>query len=71
MTAVLELAEVGRRYGELRAVDSVTLEIEAGSRHALIGPNGAGKSTLFHLISGTVRATSGRIRFLGRRHHPA
>ncbi|HEY7691771.1 MAG TPA: ABC transporter ATP-binding protein [Gaiellaceae bacterium] len=65
MTPVLELADVGRRYGELRAVDSVTLEVAAGSRHALIGPNGAGKSTLFHLISGTVRATSGRIRFLG------
>ncbi|HEY1370418.1 MAG TPA: ABC transporter ATP-binding protein [Gaiellaceae bacterium] len=65
MTAVLELADVGRRYGQLRAVDSVTLDVEAGSRHALIGPNGAGKSTLFHLISGTVRATSGRIRFLG------
>jgi branched-chain amino acid transport system ATP-binding protein len=43
----------------------VTLEVAAGARHALIGPNGAGKSTLFHLISGTVRATSGRIRFLG------
>jgi branched-chain amino acid transport system ATP-binding protein len=65
VTAVLELADVGRRYGELRAVDSVTLAVEAGSRHALIGPNGAGKSTLFHLISGTVRPTSGRIRFLG------
>jgi branched-chain amino acid transport system ATP-binding protein len=65
MTAVLELVDVGRRYGELRAVDSVTLDVEAGSRHALIGPNGAGKSTLFHLISGTVRPTSGRIRFLG------
>jgi len=62
---VLELADVSRRYGELLAVDSVTLEVEAGSRHALIGPNGAGKSTLFNLISGTVRATSGRIRFLG------
>jgi branched-chain amino acid transport system ATP-binding protein len=65
MTVALELVDVGRRYGELRAVDSVTLEVEAGSRHALIGPNGAGKSTLFGLISGTVRATSGRIRFLG------
>jgi branched-chain amino acid transport system ATP-binding protein len=65
MTAVLELADVGRRYGELRAVDAVTLQVDAGSRHALIGPNGAGKTTLFHLISGTVRATSGRIRFLG------
>jgi branched-chain amino acid transport system ATP-binding protein len=65
VTAVLELDGVGRRYGELRAVDSVTLEVGAGSRHALIGPNGAGKSTLFHLISGAVRPSSGRIRLLG------
>src|SRR5262249_55148445 len=65
VTAVLELEGVGRRYGELRAVDSVTVQVEAGSRHALIGPNRAGKSTLFHLISGTVRPSSGRVRFLG------
>jgi branched-chain amino acid transport system ATP-binding protein len=65
MTAVLELEDVGRRYGELLAVVAVTLDVEAGSRHALIGPNGAGKSTLFHVISGTVRPTSGRIRFFG------
>jgi branched-chain amino acid transport system ATP-binding protein len=65
MTAALELENVTRRYGELRAVDSVTLDVEAGSRHALIGPNGAGKSTLFNAISGTVRPSSGRIRFFG------
>jgi branched-chain amino acid transport system ATP-binding protein len=63
--SVLELQEVGRRYGELRAVEGVTLAVDAGSRHAVIGPNGAGKSTLFHLISGTVRPTSGRVRFAG------
>jgi branched-chain amino acid transport system ATP-binding protein len=65
VTAVLELEGLGRRYGELDAVSDVTLAIEAGSRHALIWPNGAGKSTLFGLISGTVRSTSGRIRFDG------
>src|SRR5262249_26469499 len=65
MTAALELEEVGRRYGELRAVDSVTLTVEPASRHALIGPNGAGKATPFHVISRTVRPTSGRIRFFG------
>ena len=59
MTPVLELTDIGRRYGELRAVEEVTLEVEAGSRHALIGPNGAGKSTLFNLISGTVRRNLG------------
>jgi branched-chain amino acid transport system ATP-binding protein len=64
--SVLELEGVGRRYGELHAVSDVTLAVETGSRHALIGPNGAGKSTLFGLISGTVRSTSGRIRFAGR-----
>jgi branched-chain amino acid transport system ATP-binding protein len=63
--SVVELQDVGRRYGELRAVDGVTLAVEAGARHAVIGPNGAGKSTLFHLISGTVRPTSGRVRFAG------
>jgi branched-chain amino acid transport system ATP-binding protein len=66
MSAVLELEGLGRRYGELHAVSEVSLAVEAGSRHALIGPNGAGKSTLFGLISGTVRATSGRIRFDGQ-----
>src|SRR5262249_39902795 len=65
MTVALELVDVGRRYGELRAVQSVTLEVETGSRHAPIGPNGAGKSALFGLIAGRVRAASGRIRFLG------
>jgi branched-chain amino acid transport system ATP-binding protein len=65
MTAVLELDGIGRRYGQLDAVADVTLTVDRGSRHALIGPNGAGKSTLFGLISGTVRPTSGRIRFDG------
>jgi branched-chain amino acid transport system ATP-binding protein len=66
MTPIVELDAVGRRYGELKAVDAVSLSVEPGLRYALIGPNGAGKSTLFGLISGTLRATSGRIRFDGR-----
>jgi branched-chain amino acid transport system ATP-binding protein len=66
VTAILELDGVGRRYGKLQAVDSVSLAIDVGARYALIGPNGAGKSTLFGLISGTVRTTSGRIRLDGR-----
>jgi branched-chain amino acid transport system ATP-binding protein len=63
--AVLELQGVSKRFGELHAVEDVTLAVEAGSRHALIGPNGAGKSTLFNLISGTVRPSAGRVRFAG------
>jgi zinc/manganese transport system ATP-binding protein len=61
MTLALELVDVGRRYGELRAVQSVTLEVEAGSRHALIGPNGAGKSTLFRGLAGILKPLAGSI----------
>jgi branched-chain amino acid transport system ATP-binding protein len=65
MTPLLELEQVARAYGGLRAVDGVDLQIEAGARHGLIGPNGAGKSTLFKLVLGAERVTSGQVRFDG------
>jgi branched-chain amino acid transport system ATP-binding protein len=57
----LVLENVSRQFGGLRAVDGVTLTVEAGERHAVIGPNGAGKTTLFNLISGELAPTAGRI----------
>jgi branched-chain amino acid transport system ATP-binding protein len=62
----LQLDNVSKSYGAVRAVRDVSLEIMAGERRALIGPNGAGKTTLFHLISGVVPVTAGRIAFFGR-----
>ncbi|MCK0111590.1 ABC transporter ATP-binding protein [Ornithinimicrobium sp. F0845] len=56
---------LSRHFGSLRAVQEVTFEVRAGSRHAVIGPNGAGKSTLFALIAGALPATSGRVRLHG------
>lgn len=64
--AALELAGVTKRFGRTEILGGVDLAIPVGERHALIGPNGAGKSTLFHLMSGRLPATSGRIRLLGR-----
>jgi branched-chain amino acid transport system ATP-binding protein len=66
MTAVLECTGVTKRFGQLAAVEDVSLTVEQGARHALIGPNGAGKSTFFNLLSGTLTPTSGRILFNGR-----
>jgi branched-chain amino acid transport system ATP-binding protein len=66
MTAVLECSGVSKRFGQLAAVDDVSLTIERGARHALIGPNGAGKSTFFNLLAGTLRPTAGTIVFDGR-----
>jgi branched-chain amino acid transport system ATP-binding protein len=63
MPACLELRDVSRVFGGLRAVDGVSLAIQPGERRALIGPNGAGKTTLFNLISGEVRPSAGTIRF--------
>ena len=63
---LLKLDNVGKRFGGLRAVENVSLEIHEGDRHAIIGPNGAGKSTLFNLITGRLRPTTGRIWFDGR-----
>jgi branched-chain amino acid transport system ATP-binding protein len=63
---VLELREVKRHFGGIRAVDGVTLTIEQSTVTALIGPNGAGKSTLFALMMGEIPLTSGEILLDGR-----
>ncbi len=54
------------RFGALRALEDVDLEVAPGERVALVGPNGAGKSTLLGLLNGTVRPSSGRVEVLGR-----
>jgi neutral amino acid transport system ATP-binding protein len=67
VTAILEVREVVRAFGGLRAVDDASFDVEAGSITALIGPNGAGKSTLFNVVSGFLAAERGLVQFEGRR----
>ena len=66
-TAILEVQDVVRRFGGLRAVDEASFHVDDGSITALIGPNGAGKSTLFNVISGFLSAERGTVQFEGRR----
>jgi len=63
---VLEILNLRKNFGALKATDDVSLTLMPGEIHALIGPNGAGKSTLIQQISGALTPTSGTIRFLGR-----
>lgn len=63
---LLDVQELVKDFGGLRAVDGCTLEVKRGTITGLIGPNGAGKTTLFGLISGFHRPTSGRVYFRGR-----
>src|SRR5262249_7389011 len=63
---VLEVTEVSKHFGGIRAVSHASLALGAGEIHALIGPNGAGKTTLFNLISGLYPSGTGQIRLDGR-----
>jgi branched-chain amino acid transport system ATP-binding protein len=63
---MLEVKDLSKSFGGLRAVAQVGFSVAEGEIAALIGPNGAGKTTLFGLISGFIRPDSGHIRFAGR-----
>jgi len=64
MSALLELEDVHARYGPIRVLHGISLEVGDGAIVALLGANGAGKTTTLRAISGTVRR-DGRIRFSG------
>lgn len=70
---MLEVRDVTKSFGGIRAVDGCSLDIRERSITGLIGPNGAGKSTLFNLIAGLYEPDSGEVWFRGRRidHLPA
>ncbi|MCW4458561.1 ABC transporter ATP-binding protein [Microbacterium sp. MPKO10] len=65
MTTLAHFDSVTRRYGDVTALDNVTLDIESGHIVGLLGPNGAGKTTLLSLLQGLRRPTSGTVRLFG------
>jgi neutral amino acid transport system ATP-binding protein len=63
---LLELEDVVKRFGGIRAVDGATMEVREGGITALIGPNGAGKTTLFNVVTGFYRGDRGSVTFDGQ-----
>lgn len=72
MTAhlLLDVADVSKRFGGVKALDSVGLQVPHGSIVGLIGPNGAGKTTFFNVITGLYPADSGIFLFDGAPYFP-
>jgi ABC-2 type transport system ATP-binding protein len=63
---VIEVERLQKKYGNLVAVNEVSLSVQAGKIFGLLGPNGAGKSTTLGCISGLLKPTSGRVHVLGQ-----
>ena len=61
-----EVKDLSIRFGGLKALDSISFEIEKGEIYAIIGPNGAGKTTLFNCINGIYKPNRGKVVFKGR-----
>jgi urea transport system ATP-binding protein len=66
MTTVLEVDRVAVSFDGFRALDALTLTLQAGELRCVVGPNGAGKTTLMDVITGKTRPDEGSVRFDGR-----
>ncbi len=63
---MIELRDIEKHFGRVRALQGVSLEVAAGSIHGIVGENGAGKSTLMKVLTGYLHRTAGTIVFQGR-----
>ncbi|MFO0723490.1 MAG: ABC transporter ATP-binding protein [Myxococcota bacterium] len=65
-SAILEAAGLVRRFGAIRAVDGLSLSVNAGEIYGLVGPDGAGKTTTMRMLAGVLTPEQGTIRVLGK-----
>jgi branched-chain amino acid transport system ATP-binding protein len=62
---LLEASGIAQRFGALVVLDGVDFQLAAGESVGVVGPNGAGKTTLLSILAGSIRPTSGRVRYQG------
>jgi branched-chain amino acid transport system ATP-binding protein len=62
---LLEASGIAQRFGALVVLDGVDFQLAAGESVGVVGPNGAGKTTLLSILAGSIRPTSGRVRYDG------
>lgn len=66
MSVVIDVRDLHKNFGSVRALDGLDLRVEEGEVHGFLGPNGAGKSTTIRVLLGILRATAGTAVLLGR-----
>ena len=59
--SIISLTGLKKAYGEIIAVDGISIDIEKGQIFGLLGPNGAGKTTTINMLTGLARPTAGKI----------
>jgi neutral amino acid transport system ATP-binding protein len=64
--SILQVTDISKSYGGIRALDGCSMDFEEGAINGLIGPNGSGKTTLFNVISGYETADAGRVMLGGK-----
>ena len=70
MANAIEIVDLKKRFGSVKAVDGVTFKAEQGEAFGFLGPNGAGKTTTIRCLMDFIRPTSGKISIfeIGRAH---
>ena len=66
MSKIIETEAIGKRYGDVKAVDGLSLKVEEGEIYAFLGLNGAGKTTTIRMLLGMIKPTSGSATVLGK-----
>jgi len=65
--SIIEINEICKSFGGLKAVNKVSIKVQEGIIHGIIGPNGAGKTTLFNILTGNLLGDSGEVYFKGKK----
>src|SRR5690349_5025109 len=65
MTVMVEIDHLSKDFGDLRAVDDISLNVAKGEVLGFLGPNGAGKTTTMRMIAGFLKPTAGTVRVCG------
>ncbi|MGI0049305.1 MAG: ATP-binding cassette domain-containing protein, partial [Nitrososphaera sp.] len=66
MEPCVEVSDLRKSYGSVRAVDGVSFDVEYGKVFGFLGPNGAGKTTAIRVLTTLVHPTSGTVRIFGK-----